>query len=95
MDSYKLQEGTIKCPHCGELVPINSTMHKQLAETLQEELRFVSAPKRRLGCAAETGRERVEVFNVGTFELMKIEVEDSDLHHVDIIRESHCPIRSV
>jgi uncharacterized Zn finger protein (UPF0148 family) len=39
MDSYKLQEGTIKCPHCGELVPINSTLHKQLAETLQEELK--------------------------------------------------------
>ena len=39
MDSYKLQEGTIKCPHCGELVPINSTLHKQLAETLQAELK--------------------------------------------------------
>jgi len=39
MDSYKLQEGTIKCPHCGELVPINSTLHKQLVETLQEELK--------------------------------------------------------
>ena len=39
MDNYKLQEGTIKCPHCGELVPINSTLHKQLAETLQAELK--------------------------------------------------------
>jgi hypothetical protein len=39
MDRYKLQEGTIKCPHCGELVPINSTLHKQLAETLQAELK--------------------------------------------------------
>jgi uncharacterized Zn finger protein (UPF0148 family) len=39
MDRYALQEGTIKCPHCGELISINSTLHKQLAETLQEELK--------------------------------------------------------
>src|ERR687887_2489319 len=45
MDSYKLQEGTIKCPHCGELVPINSTLHKQLAETLQAELKKDSEVK--------------------------------------------------
>jgi uncharacterized Zn finger protein (UPF0148 family) len=39
MERYALEEGTIKCPHCGELIPINSTLHKQLAETLEEDLK--------------------------------------------------------
>src|SRR4051812_29863470 len=39
MDRHILQEGTIKCPHCGELVPINSTLHKQLAETVEEDIK--------------------------------------------------------
>jgi hypothetical protein len=39
MERYALEEGTIKCPHCGELIPINSTLHKQLAEILEEDLK--------------------------------------------------------
>jgi hypothetical protein len=38
MNHNKLEEGTIKCPHCDQLIPINSTLHQQLSEILKEEM---------------------------------------------------------
>jgi hypothetical protein len=38
MKHNKLEEGTIKCPHCDQLIPINSTLHQQLSEILKEEM---------------------------------------------------------
>jgi hypothetical protein len=42
MNHNKLEEGTIKCPHCDQLIPINSTLHQQLSEILKEEMEAFS-----------------------------------------------------
>src|SRR2546423_6331635 len=34
----KNQEETITCPKCHELIPIKATLHKQLSESLREDI---------------------------------------------------------
>jgi hypothetical protein len=50
----------IKCPNCGEMIPITETLHQQLAEQAREELKTEALEHQKALAARENALKKKE-----------------------------------